>query len=80
MEPDEDLTRIKRIVSDYPDAPPGIEDFLWLSVPKYWEHLRVPLEADRATVIYPQREDRHGGIHFRVGWDARERVAALWLL
>jgi hypothetical protein len=78
--PREDLDRIKRLVADYPDSPAGIEDFLWLSVPRYWDHLRVPLGERRATVIRPRREDRHGGLRFRVGWDSRERVVALWLL
>lgn len=78
--PPEELARIKSLVADYPDAPPGIEDFLWLTVPKYWDHLRVPLEEGRAALIHPRREDRHGGIRFRVGWDAGEHIAALWVL
>ena len=78
--PSEDLARIKRVVADYPDAPTGIENFLWLSVPSYWDHLRVPLEGRRATLIHPRREDQHGGLRFRVGWDEHECIAALWLL
>jgi hypothetical protein len=74
------LARIKRLVADYPDAPAQIEQFHWFTVPRYWDHLRVPLGSGRAVLIHPRREDQHGGLRFRVGWNAEERIAALWLL
>jgi hypothetical protein len=78
--PREDLDRIKRIVADYPDAPADISDFQWMSVPRYWDCVRIPLEGRDPAVIHPLREDQHGGLHFRVGWDTVEKIAAIWLL
>jgi len=71
------LERIKRVVAGYANAPVGIEEYLWLSVPKYWESVRVP---GAGQIIEPRHEDRHGGVSFRVGWSVSERVAALWIL
>ncbi len=72
--------QIKKVVASYPDAPRGIEHFTWLSVPKYWESLRVPNPGGRELRIVPRHEDQHGGALFRVGWDEEERVVALWIL
>ena len=74
------LPQIKRIVASYPDAPAGIEDYTWMSVPRSWEHLTIPTEEMGGVIIEPRHEDRHGGIAFRVGWNEAEEVAALWLL
>lgn len=74
------LERIKRVVAAYPDAPAGIEEYDWLSVPKYWDHLRVPTEQAREVLVEPRHDDQHAGQRFRVGWSEAERVAALWLL
>lgn len=74
------LRQIKRIVASYPDAPPGLEDYTWVSVPRTWEHLTVPTEDFRGLIIEPRHEDRHGGVGFRVGWNEAEQVAALWML
>ena len=48
-----------------------------MSVPRYWESLRVP---GVGSVIEPRHEDRHGGVSFRVGWNVSERMVALWIL
>jgi hypothetical protein len=74
------LEQIKRVVADYPDAPAGIEDYSWFSVPRYWESLAIPGARRRDQRLVPLHEDRHGGIAFKVGWDEEERVAAVWLL
>jgi hypothetical protein len=64
------------VVSSFPDAPPDLLDYDWMSVPRYWESATVP----RGGRIEPRHEDRHGGVSFRVGWSERDRVAALWIL
>ena len=68
---------IKRVVAGYQNAPDGIEEYTWMSVPRYWESLRVPCVG---SVIEPRHEDRHGGVSFRVGWSVSERMVALWIL
>ncbi len=78
--PAERLAHIKKVVASYPDAPKGIEHYTWLSVPSYWESLRVPTAGQREVRITPRHEDQHGGVLFRVGWDEAEQVAALWIL
>lgn len=74
------LERIKRVVASYADAPPDIEDYAWFEAPRYWESLVIPLGERRRVRIIPRHEDRHAGVAFRVGWDERERVAAVWIL
>jgi hypothetical protein len=74
------LPRIKRIVASYPDAPAGLEDYTWLSVPRSWEHLTVPTADRREIIIEPRHQDQHAGVGFRVGWNEAEQVAALWML
>lgn len=74
------LPQIKRIIASYPDAPEGIEEYTWHSVPRSWEHLTVPVAERRQVIIEPRHEDRHGGVGFRVGWSEAEQVAALWML
>jgi len=73
------LEQIKRIIATYPDAPEGIADYTWLSVPRYWEHLLVPTEGHE-VIIEPRHQDQHAGVGFRVGSNESERVAALWML
>jgi len=74
------LPQIKRIIASYPDAPPDLVEYAWVTVPRSWEHLTVPTGDQRAVIIEPRHEDRHGGIAFRVGWNEPEKVAALWML
>lgn len=71
------LEGIKRVVAGYRNAPAGIEDYTWMSVPRYWESVRVP---GAGSMIEPRHEDRHGGVAFRVGWNVNERVVAIWIL
>ncbi|MBI4409356.1 MAG: hypothetical protein HY561_06580 [Gemmatimonadetes bacterium] len=70
---------LKRLAADYPDAPADLDEYFWLSVPKYWECVTVPI-IGRDVRIAPRHEDRHGGVGFKVGWNVEERVAALWIL
>lgn len=74
------LPQIKRIIASYPDAPAGLEDYTWFSVPRTWEHLTVPTGDRREVIIEPRHQDQHAGVGFRVGWNEAEEVAALWML
>jgi hypothetical protein len=67
---------IKGVVSSFPDAPADLSEYDWMSVPRYWESVNVPLGGR----IEPRHEDRHAGVSFRVGWSERDRVAALWMV
>lgn len=70
------LESIKKVVAGYRNAPDDIQDYTWLTAPKYWDCLKVP----GAGLIEPRHEDRHAGVSFRVGWSEPDRVAALWIL
>ncbi|MBI4541110.1 MAG: hypothetical protein HY704_16535 [Gemmatimonadetes bacterium] len=74
------MAELKALAAEDADAPAGIEDYTWITVPRYWESVKVPTADGREVMIVPRREDRHGGLAFRVGWNEEERVAALWIL
>lgn len=71
------LATIKGVVAGYSNAPEGIESFMWLYAPRYWDRLAIP---GSGCSVEPRHEDRHAGVAFRVGWNDAERVAVLWIL
>jgi hypothetical protein len=77
------VQRLKDLIADYPDAPPGLSNFTWVTVPRYWDRLAIPGTAARhrgeRLYVRPTHEDRHGGVIFSVGWDEPERFVALWI-
>ena len=71
------MATIKGVVASYSNAPEGIESFMWLYAPRYWDRLAIP---GSGCCVEPRHEDRHAGVAFRVGWNDAERVAVLWIL
>ena len=71
------MRSIRRVVAGYRNAPADIEQYTWLTAPRYWDRLAVP---GGNCSVEPRHEDRHAGVSFRVGWNERERAAVLWIL